>query len=120
MSLKEEVEKEQQLAVEALKKFREELLAGKANIMSEVRINKTQVEEAVHDLLPKNHEQSHEDIRKFLEHSPDAKIHGDHHDFTESVREKIEQMVLSIFKALGGIILIALLVGLYSWVKHQV
>lgn len=114
-----DLEQEKRETLDALKKFREELLKGKTEILNEVKVSKSDVEEALTNILPKNHDQSHEDIRKFMEHSPDPKLHGDHHDFTESVRVRLEHLIVAIFKGLGGVILLALTIGLYTWVKHQ-
>lgn len=102
------------------KDFLEELSKAKAEILAEVRMSNTQVEALVSDMLPKHHDEIHEEIRRFIERSPDAKTHGEHHDFTSSVKSKMEYMVISIFKGLGSILLIALLIGLYTWVTHQV
>lgn len=102
-----------------IQEFKDDIRKGKADILNEVRISKAEIEEVITDLLPKDHEQSHDDIRKFMEHSPEPKIHGDHHDFTESVRIRLEHLIIAIFKGIGGIILISLVIGLYAWVKHQ-
>lgn len=101
------------------KQFLDEMLAAKKEILNEVRLSKSQVEDIVEEMLPRDHERDHAEIRRFLEHSPDPKIHGDHHDFTENIKANIQHMIVSVFKGLGGIILIALLIGLYSWVKNQ-
>jgi len=114
------LEQEKRETLEALRQFKRDLVDGKAEILNSVKINKADIEAAVHDALPKNHEQSHEEIRKFIEHAPDPKLHGDHHDFTESVRVRLEHLIVAVFKGLGGIILIALLIGLYTWIKKQV
>lgn len=113
------LEEQQKETLEALKQFRRDLIEGKREILSSVKIDSDNVREIVTDMLPKDHAQQHIDFQRFLEHSPDPKEHGDHHDFTESVRSKIEHMIVAIFKALGGIIFIALAIGLYTWVKHQ-
>ena len=103
-----------------LDQFKEDLAKGKTEALHNVRLTRAEIEEAVLDILPKEHEKSHEDMRKFIEHSPEPKIHGDHHDFTESVRGRLEHLIVAVFKALGGIILMALAIGLYTWVTHQV
>lgn len=104
---------------DALNQFKIDLAKSKQEIINEVRLSKTEIEEVVTAILPKDHEKQHIDIQRFLDHAPDPKVHGDHHDFTESVRTKIEHTIVAIFKGLGGIILIALLIGLYTWMKHQ-
>ena len=73
-----------------LDQFKEDLAKGKTEALHNVRLTRAEIEEAVLDILPKEHEKSHEDMRKFIEHSPEPKIHGDHHDFTESVRGRLE------------------------------
>lgn len=103
----------------AKKKLLEELGEAKRDILNEVRLSKSQIEEVVTDYLPKDHDKEHIELRRFLEHSPDPKIHGDHHDFTENVRTNLQHMIVAVFKGLGGIILIAFLIGFYSWVSHQ-
>ena len=101
------------------KRFIEELAQGKKEILNEVRLSKAQIEEVVEDFLPRDHDRDHVEMRRFMDHSPEPKMHGDHHDFTEAVKANIKHMIISIFKGLGGILLIALVIGLYSWVKHQ-
>lgn len=97
----------------------EELANAKRDILNEVRLSKAQIEEAVFDILPREHEKDHDNFKRFLEHAPDPKVHGDHHDFTENVKANIQHMIVAVFKALGGVILLALFIGLYSWVRHQ-
>ena len=97
----------------------EDLQDLKFEIIKEIRLTKTEIEAVVEDMLPEKHDEEHDEIRKFLDHSPDYKTHGAHHDFTESVRARLEHMIVAMFKALGGILLGALMIGLYAWVKTQ-
>ncbi len=114
-----DIEQEKKETLEALKQFKKDLIEGKQQILDNVRLDSDNVRSIVQDALPKNHAEQHIEIQRFLEHSPDPKMHGDHHDFTESVRSKLEHMIVAIFKTLGGIIFIALAIGFYTWVKHQ-
>lgn len=110
---------EEEKRAEVRRLMLEDIVAMKKEIISEIRLSAEEVEKIVTASLPKEHDKQHEDIRRFMEHSPDPKVHGDHHDFTESVRNKIEHMIVAIFKGLGGVILLALGIGFYTWAKHQ-
>lgn len=114
-----ELEQEKKETIEALRKFKDEILREKSEVSNEIKLTRDEIEKSIQNQLPIDHDEHHVKIQRFLEHSPDAKLHGEHHGFTESVRVRLEHMIVAIFKGIGGIILISLAIGLYTWVKHQ-
>lgn len=75
------------------------------------------VKEALTKQLPFDHLVQHDKLREFLTHSPEPKDHGDHHDFTEGVRSSLRTVVSGVLKGVGGIILIALVLGSWVWMQ---
>jgi hypothetical protein len=114
------MEEQEQKQIDLVRRLMlDDIMSMKKEIISDIRLSTEEVKKIVTASLPKEHDKQHEDIARFMEHSPDPKLHGDHHDFTESIRSKIEHMIVAIFKGLGGIVLLALAVGFYTWIKNQ-
>lgn len=71
------------------------------------------------DKMPFDHLAQHDLLRTHLAMSPDPKIHGDHHDFTDTLQKHMATIVSTFIKGIGVVLTAIFLLGIGVWVMER-